>query len=238
MLTLFLRAFVLYIVMLITLRGMGKHQLGQYQPYEFAMAMLIADLVSTPMSDVSTPLLHGVLPVAALFVTHGVITLLCMRSDRMRSIISGKPCVVVTNGVINRRELTRLCLSLSDLLEGLRAAGILDPKDLGTAIIEANGTISAFPESQSRPPTAAEMRVDTPREGLPLMLVLDGRIQTNNLTTSGQSEKWLMELLGHYNLKAQDVLLASLDTQGGLRVQDMNGALLTMQALRPEEVCW
>lgn len=238
MLTIFLRAFVLYVIMLATLRGMGKLQLGQYQPYEFAMAMLIADLVSTPMSEVSTPLLHGVLPIAALFITHGVITLMCMRSDRVRAIISGKPSVVISEGVIDKRELTRLCLSLSDLLEGLRMAGILDPKDLGTAVIEANGAISAFPSSQNRPPTASEMNVPTPREGLPLMLILDGRIQPNNLIASGQSEDWLLKLLGQYNLKPDDVLIASLDTEGALRVQDMNGALLSLRALARGEVRW
>lgn len=238
MLTIFLRAFVLYAVMLITLRGMGKHQLGQYQPYEFAMAMLIADLVSTPMSEVSTPLLHGLLPVAALFVTHGVITLLCMRFDRVRSVLSGKPCVIAADGIIDRRQLTRLCLSLSDLLEGLRTAGILDLKDLGTAIIEANGTVSAFPQSASRPPTAEEMGIATPREGLPLMLILDGRIQSNNLKTSGHQEDWLLEILNRYGLSPKAVLLASLDTMGGLRIQTMDGALITLQALKPQEVSW
>jgi Predicted membrane protein len=236
--TIFLRAFVLYALMLLTIRGMGKHQLGQYQPYELALAMLIANLASTPMSNVSTPLLHGALPIAALFVTHGVITLLCMRSDSFRAFISGRPSVVVTAGVIDRAELSRLCISLSDLLEGVRTCGILNPDDLGTAIIEADGSVSAFPNEKSRTPTTEELSIPTTYEGLSLMLIMDGNIQVKNLEISRQDERWLTTLLAHYNLKPQDVLLASLDTSGTLRVQDSSDALLHMQALSPEEVCW
>lgn len=238
MLTIFLRAFVLYLIMLLTLRGMGKHQLGQFQPYEFAMAILIANLISTPMSDVATPLLHGALPIAALFITHGVITLLVMRFDGFRAFISGKPSIVVSSGVIDREELQKLCLTLSDLLEGMRSKGILDPQELDTAIVEADGSVSAFPLSQKRPPTAEELGVATARHGMPLMLIMDGRVQSMNLKMSGQDEPWLNELLKHYNLTPRDVLLASLDTEGMLRVQDMRGALISMQAMNGAEVGW
>lgn len=238
MLTLFIRAFVLYLVMLLALRGMGKHQLGKFQPYEFAMAMLIADLVSTPMSNVSTPLLHGVLPVAALFITHAAISLICLRSDKARAFISGKPALLINNGVIDRAELLRLSLSLSDLTEGLRAAGLLDPKDVGTAILEANGLISAFPAAASRPPTTAELNVTPAPEGLPLLLILDGHIQPHNLKMSGRGEQWLKDLLARYGLSEKTVLLASLAKTGLLHIQDMDGALLEMRALTPGEVRW
>ena len=238
MLTLFLRTFVLYGIMLLTLRGMGKHQLGQFQPYEFAMAMLIADLVATPMSDVSTPLFYGVLPVAALFIIHVVISVACMKSDRARAILSGKPSVIVSGGVINEKELCRLCLSLSDLMEGLRVAGILDPKEAGTAVHEANGSISAFPAAQSRPPTTSEMNVTPEPEGMPLFLIMDGRVQKNNWQVSGRGEDWLAGLLRPYNLRAKDVFLASLDKAGSMRVQDKNGAVLTLRAMTPEEAGW
>ena len=94
MLTIFIRAILLYVVLMLTMRAMGKRQLGQFQPYEFVMVMLIANLVSTPMSDVSTPLLTGLLPVAALFIVHTLITLACMRSDRMRALLSGTPPIL------------------------------------------------------------------------------------------------------------------------------------------------
>ena len=132
MFTLFFRGMILYIAMILTMRALGKRQLGQFQPYEFAMTILLADVISAPMESVSTPLLHGLLPVAAMIVVYGVITLCSMKSDRLRAFFSGKPAVVVRRGEIDRAELNRLCLSVSDLLEGLRGAGFLDPADVGT----------------------------------------------------------------------------------------------------------
>lgn len=238
MLTIFIRAIIFYLTMVVTLRALGKHQLGQFQPYEFALAIMIADLLAAPMSDVSTPLLHGVLPIAALFVTHSVITFCCLKSDKLRSIISGKPSVVVSRGVIHPGELERLCLSVSDLLEGMREAGILDPAEVGTAIVEADGQITAFPHVAKRPVNVEDMQLDPGYEGLPLVLIQSGNVQHNNLGHAGKDEPWLTELLGHYNLTARDVLLASLDTQGRLHVQDMRGGILSIEAIKPEEVAW
>lgn len=238
MLTIFIRAFVLYIITALTLRAMGKHQLGQYQPYELALAFIIADIVSTPMSDVSTPITYGILPVAALFCAHGIITILCMRFDSIRAIVSGKPAVIVSNGVINQKELKRLCLGLSDLLEGLRIAGVLDPKDLGTAIVEANGVITAFPKSDSRPPTASEMGVQAQAQTLPLMLVLDGKLQRANLKTSGKDEVWLDGIMSKHAIKRDETLIASLDASGTMRIQDMTGMIKSFKAMDESDVIW
>ncbi len=238
MTTIFIRAILLYAFMLITLRAMGKHQLGQFQPYEFALAIMIADLMATPMGDISIPLLHGVLPVAALFITHCLLTFLCMRSDRLRAIISGKPSLVMSRGVIDQKELRRLCLSLSDLLEGLREAGILDPAKVGTAIIEADGKISAFTGSHDRTVNVKDLSIETQYEGMPLMLVMDGRVQLNNLRMAGQDERWLGAQLKQYNLAPKEVLLMSLDTQGVAHVQDMRGSRIQFEAMAKEAVGW
>ena len=155
MFTMFFRAMFLYGVMILTMRLLGKRQLGEFQPFEFALTILLADIISGPIGSVSTPLLYGVLPVMAVIVVHGVLTIACMKSDKLRAVISGKPTLVISRGVIDRKELNRLCLSLSDLLEGLRGAGFLDPTEVGTAVVEANGTISAFADAQKRPPNTA-----------------------------------------------------------------------------------
>lgn len=238
MLTLFIRAILLYLLLVLTMRGMGKRQLGQFQPYEFAITMLLANLIATPMSDVSTPLVYGLLPVAALFLVHSLITLMSVRSDRMRAIVSGKPCVVVSNGVVQREELKRLSLSLSDLLEGLRGSGIMDVSEVGTAIIEANGMISAFPTSARRPVSLQDMNLQAAYEGLPLICIMDGRIQINSLSMAGKDEKWLEKILNGQNLVIKDVFLCSLNTQGEMHIQDMQGAVRTVRALEPCEVKW
>ena len=238
MFTLFLRALILYVVMIVTMRALGKRQLGQFQPYEFAMTILLADLISTPMGSVSTPLLYGILPFMALFAVHSLITILSLKSDRVRAIVSGKPSVVVSRGVIDEGELKRLCLSLADLLEGLRGAGVLDPSDAGTAVVEANGKLSVFPEAGKRGPTTGELGVPTDYEGLPLPLIMDGRVQGNNLKQVGEDEEWLTALLKRRGLRAQDVYLACLDTQGSLYLQTEAGERMRLRALDPGKVGW
>lgn len=238
MFTLFFRGMFLYIVMIFTMRALGKRQLGQFQPYEFAMAILLADVISAPMESVSTPMLHGLLPVAAMFLVHCAITVASMRSDKVRAFVSGKPAVVISKGVIDQKELDRLCLSLSDLLEGLRGAGFLDPNEVGTAVIEANGNISAFAKSGERPPKTKETGIDPGYEGLPMILIMDGRVQPHNLKQTGFDEKWLQRTLQGQSLSVGETYLASLDTQGRMLVQRKNGGVHTFDAADPAKVVW
>ncbi len=238
MFTLLIRGALLYVVMIVTMRALGKRQLGEFEPYELAMTILLADLISSPMESVSRPLLHGLLPVAAMFVVHGAITLASLKWDRFRALISGKPALVINRGVIDQRELDRLCLSLSDLLEGLRGAGYLDPAEVGTAIVEANGTITAFPPSGGRPPKAGELGLDPGYEGMPLSLIADGHIQPNSLKQTGQGRRWLEKLLSDRGLAAEAVFLASLDTQGRMTLQLKSGGLMRFQAMEPGKVAW
>ena len=238
MFTLFLRTVIVYAFLILAMRLLGKRQMGELQPYEFALTILLAEIIGEPVSNVSTPLLHGLLPVAAVIVVQGVISVACMKSDRIRSLISGRPKVVVRRGVIDRQALDELCLSLSDLLEGLRGAGYMDIAGVGTAIMEANGSISAFPSENSRPPTTAEMNIRPPYEGMPLLLVMDGRIQKRNLLSSGKDEAWLQSLLKKQGLSEGAVYLASLDTRGGLLLQLMDGSVQTIAAMQPGEVKW
>lgn len=238
MFTLFLRAMLLYIMMIVTLRMLGKRQMAELQPYELALTILLAEIIAEPIGSVSTPMLHGLLPVAAVVVVQGVISVLCMKSDRARAVISGKPTVVIRRGVIDRRALDKLCLSLADLMEGLRSAGYMDLAEVGAAIVEANGTISAFQTQLERPPKACELNLDPPYEGLPLLLVMDGRVQMHNLRQAGKDEAWLRGLLNSRGLAARAVYLASLDTRGEMLLQLMDGAVQRFSAMPAGEVCW
>lgn len=238
MLTLFLRAMILYSIMILVMRALGRRQLGQYQPYEFAMMILLADVISTPMESVSTPLLQGLLPVAAMFVVHCAITLISIKSDKVRAVISGKPVMVISKGVINERELKKLCLGLNDLLEGLRGCGIIDPADAGTAIVEPNGSISAFPRSTQRPPNTSEMSIDPGYEGLPMILVMDGRVQLHNLAQCQRDESWLRGLLNGLGMEIENTYFASMDTHGVFTAQPRGGGVVSTQAIQPGEVRW
>ena len=222
-----MRGAVLYLAMILVMRGLGKRQLGEFQPFELAMTILLADVISAPMESVSVPLLNGLLPVGAMFTVHSLISVLSVKFDGVRSFLSGRPQVVIERGKIDADALDRLCLSMSDLLEGLRGAGFLDPTQVGTAIVEANGGMSAFPANNASGPV-----------GMPLMLILNGRVQPANLKRTGRDEAWLSALLTERGLTPEQVLLASLDTGGGLSLQLRRGASLKLRAMAPEEVRW
>ena len=238
MITLFLRGALLYILMVTLMRALGKRQLGEFQPYELAMTILLADVISGPLQSVSTPLLYGVLPVAAMFAVHGLITLACLKWDRARALISGKPTLVISRGAIDQNAMDRLGLSLSDLLEGLRGAGCLDPAEVGTAIVEANGSITAFPHSSHRPASTSELGIDPGFEGLPLSLIMDGRVQPDNLRRAGLSRRQLERMLSRRGLRAEGVFLASLDTHGQLTLHLRGSGTLRLKAMDEERAVW
>jgi len=238
MFTLFLRSMLLYGVLIVSMRALGKRQLGELQPYELALTILLAEIIAGPIDDVSVPLLYGLLPTAAVMVLHGTLSLLCMKSDRLRAIISGKPAVVISGGVINRKELERLCLNLADLLEGLRCAGFLDPAEVGTAVIEANGNISAFAASGYRALNPTDIHLATDYEGLPMILIMDGRVQKRNLAQTGRDKKWLEGLLMGRGIGVTQVYLASLDTMGMLSIQLTDDTMMKFRAMNPSEVKW
>ena len=238
MFTLFIRAMLLYAVLIFTMRLLGKRQLGELQPYEFALTILLADIISEPVAGVSTPLLYGLLPVAAVIVLHGIISVGCLKSSKIHSIICGKPTLVIDRGVINRAALDELCITLGDLLEGIRSAGFLDPAEVETAVVESNGTISAFQTSADRPPKASEMNLNPGYEGLPMFVIMDGKIQAYNLSQTRRDAAWLNGLLSGRGISVEAVYLASLDTQGRMLIQLMDGTTMRFQAMESGEVCW
>lgn len=235
MITIFFRALLLYILMISAIRLMGKRQLGQFEPYELAMALLLADILATPMSDISTPLLHGILPVMAMIGVHALITIVSLKSDKARSIISGKPSIIIAEGKIDYRELKRLSLSISDLLEGIREFGIMNPWDVEYAIMEANGTITAFEKSKKRPPTSEELDFSVQKERFPLALILDGKIQTWNLMRIALCEKELDISLKNACLDASNIILATIDDDNMLSLQTKHGEQKKIAVFREEK---
>lgn len=240
MLTIFIRSVFLVCLAVFALRLMGKRQIGQLQPFELVIAIMIADLAAAPMESLDTPLWRGVVPVAAMVALHQTFSLLSLKSQRLRRFFSGSPTVVIHDGRIDYQALEKLCFNLNDLLEELRAGGILSPTEVGVAIMETSGKLSVFPASRSRPVTPGDLGLTTRREGVPLTLILDGRLEKNNLPLCGKETSWLMEQLGELGFQRIDqVLLCYLDTDGAMSVHGFHGEpARRKQALSESEVCW
>ncbi len=240
MLTVFLRSVVLFLLAVVFVRIMGKRQVGQLQPFELVVTILIADLAVTPMADVGIPLLYGIVPMMGLTVLHGLFALISMKSQTLREIFSGKPTVLIKNGVIQAKELEKLCMNLNDLLEELRAGGVLNPSDVGTAIVETSGKVNVFPKAGKRPVTPEDLSIATGCEGLPMTLVLDGVIEKKNLTAGKIPEEWLLNTLKHHGFAScKDVLLCSVDTSGKMFIQGRRSEQsLLVDAAPPGGIGW
>ena len=240
MLTIFVRSVILYVVAVLVMRLMGKRQVGQLQPFEIVVVIMIAELAATPMGGVGIPLLHGILPMAALLICHSVISTLCMKSERFRGWMSGQPTVLIRNGVICETEMRKMSITLGDLMGAMRTCGIMDPSEVGTAVLETGGQVNVFPKAANRPATPQDMGMQPAHEGLPLPLILDGEIQKSNLNRGGLDEAWLVAQMRQLGYDGPgDVLFTCLNTRGEMIVQGKGKAQMQqVQVISAEKAVW
>ena len=240
MLTIFTRSVLLYIASLLAMRAMGKREVGQLMPFELVVVIMIAELAATPMGGVGIPLLYGILPMIALVVCHGVITGLCMKWQPFRAWMSGQPTVLMRNGVICEKQMRKSAMDLNDLMEAIRTAGMMDPAQVGTVILEPGGQVNVFPKADYRSVSPEDLHLSVPREGLPLPLVMDGVIQRDNLIRARLTERWLRETAADCGYPAlTEVLLLSLNTQGQMFIQGKGKTEADIRSvLAEEEVRW
>lgn len=215
MLTVLIRSVLLYTAAVVALRVMGKRQVGQLQPFELVVVIMIAELAATPMGSVGIPLLYGLVPIAALVMCHGMITWLSMRYPPFAKVISGEPTVLIRGGAICESALRQTGIALSDLMEAVRIGGQLDIAQVETAVLEPSGRISVFPKPRARSVTPGDLGLRVESEALPLPLILDGKVHTGNLEDAGMTMAQLRAILAAMGLGAVgDVLLLSRSCDG------------------------
>jgi len=219
MLVSLIRAYIIYALILIFMRIMGKRQLAQLQPFELVVALMIADLAAIPMEDNSKPLLSGLIPIAALLLAELILSYATLKSERIRAFICGSPAIIIENGKLNLKELEKQRINLNDLLEQLRSKDIPNLSDVEFAILETNGQLNVIPKSQKRPLTPMDLNIQPPYEGIPYTIIMDGHIHHKNLIKAGKDIKWLNKQLQQAKLQPGDVLIASLDSSGNLEIQ-------------------
>lgn len=220
MLVVFIRTLVLFSLVVVVMRVMGKRQVGQLQPFELVVMIMISELAALPMADTGIPLIYGVIPILTLLVAGVFLAYISLKSERARGIICGTPSILVENGKILEKELHKLRYNINDLLEQLRAKNFPNLGDIEFAILETSGQLSVIPKSQKRPVNPEDLQIPTKYEGLPLTLVVDGKVLQKNLAKANLDEDWLKTELARFGINRVDRLLfASLDTQGQLLFQ-------------------
>ena len=219
-LVVFARTLILFTLVIVTMRVMGKRQIGELQPFELAVAILISELAAVPMQNPGIPLINGIIPILTLLIAQMSLSYISLKSVKARGIICGKPSILIANGKIQEDELKKEMFTLNDLLEQLRINNTPNISDVKFAILETNGQLSVIPKSQKRGLTAEDLNISTNYEGLPLDLIIDGAVNHKNLQKANLDLSWLTNEIKKFGAqKPEDVLFASLDTQGNLYCQ-------------------
>ena len=210
-----IRTLVLYLLLIVGIRLLGKRQLGELEPSELTLALIIADLASVPMQDNGIPLLAGVIPILILLAVASLLSVLSAKSIRFRSLMSGRPSVIIQQGQVVESALRKNRLTLDELMEELRIQGYPNFQEIHTAVLETNGQLSVLPFAAQQPVTAAQMGLHPQDGGLPLILISDGRLLSSTLRGAGYNDTWLKKILAHYGLTShQQVFLLTVDELG------------------------
>ena len=217
MIIVLIRTVILYVVIIAGIRLMGKRQVGELEPSELVLALLIADLASVPMQDTGIPLLWGIIPIIALLCTASIISVLTLKSPRFRDLVCGTPSFLIRRGKVVEGELRRNRITLDELLEELRIQGVFDLSTVRYAILESNGQLSVLLNSADLPATAAQAGAQAQDKGVPTVLIADGRVLTDNLKKQGLDQVWLTrQLEARGAASPAQVLLLTVDEAGGL----------------------
>ncbi|MDR9787564.1 MAG: DUF421 domain-containing protein [Peptococcaceae bacterium MAG4] len=204
--------------MLVVIRAMGKREIGQLSPFDFVVAIIIAELAVIPLESRDLPLWHSILPLVILGLLEVIVSYATLFSHTLRGLICGHPQIIIKNGVLLRKEMRKARYNLDELLAHLREKGIFDPANVEFAVLETSGKLSVIEKSQHRPVTPADLGIPTSYEGLPTVLVMDGNIMKKDLKSINLDEKWLCDVLKEQGLSPSNVLLATLGTDGRLFV--------------------
>ena len=222
------RTAIVFFVLLVIMRLMGKRQIGEMQPFELVITLLISELACIPMADASVPLLYGVISVVTIFVLHEIVTLIDLKGKSFKALLSGKPSVVVNKNGIDAYELKRNRLDVSDLIESLRTAGYFSLDSIDYALYESNGTFSALPKEN----------YEEKQTSLPLVILSSGKFDKKNLEFSGLSEAYFRKLLRERGVKEKEVLVLTADGTGKLYLQENGRRYQTMRVSYPGGRTW
>ena len=211
MLITFFRAIVLYIIVLIVMRLMGKREIGQLQPFELAISIMIADLASLPMTETGVPISNGIIPILGLLVMHLVISMLNMKSTKIREIICGKPSILIFRGKIDEEVLKKERFTINELEERLRDNNIFNIGDVEYAVLETSGQVTVIPKPNKRPTTPEDFNMEPKYEGIPYDLVVDGKVMYENLEKLGKNFVWLQKQTEKFGIKPEEALIVTID---------------------------
>lgn len=205
----FLRTLILYIVIVFSLRVMGKRHLGELEPSEFVVAIMISNIATLPIEDTNIPLVAGIVPILALVSFEVIISSIGLKCKMVRKLVSGNPIIIIRDGVIDQKKMRELRYSIDDLLEQLRSKDVFDIADVAYAIVETTGQLSVFPKYPNRTVTNQDLNLPEPScaNSPQMVLICDGELVPDTLNYCNLREDWLQKTLEKQGVKQKDVFL-------------------------------
>lgn len=219
MLLTFFRTIILYILVLVVMRFMGKREIGQLQPFELAISIMIADLATIPMAEPGIPITSGIIPILGLLVMHLIISLINLKSIRAREIICGKPSILIYRGKIQEDKLKKERFTINELEERLRDQNIFNIGDVEYAILETSGQVTVIQKPNKRTTTPEDFGIMPEYEGIAYDLVVDGKIMKENLQKLDKDYNWLVKQVEPYEILPEQALLVTIDGKGNFFCQ-------------------
>ncbi len=211
MYTLFFRTFITYIILMGAIRLMGKRQIGELELSEFVITMLLSELASIPIADNTIPLTFSLVPIIILVSLEGIVSFISVKSRNFKKIVGGTPSILICKGVISKKEMNKVRISLDELLCQLRLKNISDIDDVEYAILEENGQISVIPKMSARNVTLSDLNIHEKEKGISHILIADGEISDFNLRLTGHSKQWLYKQMKKHKCKIKDVFVFTID---------------------------
>ena len=219
MLATFIRSIVIYIIVLIVMRLMGKREIGQMQPFELAISIMIADLASIPMTEIGIPISNGIIPILGLLLMHLIISVLNLKSSRMRELICGKPTILICKGRIDEEKLKKERCAINELEERLRGNKVVNLGDVEYAILETSGQVTVIQKPEKRNTIPEDFNIVPEYEGIPYDLVVDGKVMNKNLKAIGKNYNWLKKQVEKFDIKPEEALVVTIDGKGQIFCQ-------------------
>lgn len=223
MLLTFIRTIILYIIVLIVMRFMGKREIGQLQPFELVISIMIADLATLPMAEPGIPITNGIIPILGLLVMHLTISVLNLKNVNIREIICGKPSILIYRGRINEKNMRKERFTINELEERLRGNNVFNIGDVEYAILETSGQITVIQKPNKRNAIPEDFGIMPEYEGIAYDLVVDGKVMKQNLEKLDKDYNWLVKQISAFGIKPEEALIATIDGKGNFFCQEKGG---------------
>lgn len=218
MIIVFIRAIILYILIIFCVRLMGKRQLGELQPSELVITIMLSNIATLPIQDINLPMLMGAIPILTLVSLDVIISAVCLKSRTVRRWVCGSPKIIIKDGVINQKVMKELRFSIDDLMESLRTCNVFDISEVQYAIVETTGNINVYQKFENQNCTPEILNIIGESKNPPQLIVDDGKIIHHSLKLIGFSDSWLQEVLKSKKVKQEDIFLMTADDSGSVNI--------------------